>query len=157
MKKIIISSIFLLIGFSMNAQVNPHAIGLRLGGNGNVNGVEISYQHGMGSANRLELDLGFSSNKHHNRMYVAGIYHWDWNITDAFNWYVGPGASVGFRSYNDNDNYVNIGIGGQIGIEYDFSGKAPILLSLDARPMWNLLGHDGGFGWGSALGVRYIW
>jgi len=141
----------------MNAQVNPRAIGLRLGGDGNVNGAEISYQHGMGSANRLELDLGFSGNKDHDRMYVAGIYHWDWIIFDAFNWYVGPGATLGFRSYKNKDNYLNIGVGGQIGIEYDFSGKAPILLSLDARPMWNLLGHDGGLGGGIALGVRYIW
>ena len=156
MKKIIISSVFLVVGFCINAQVNPHAIGLRLGGNGTTNGAEISYQHGMGSANRLELDLGFSSSITHSRMYVAGIYHWNWNITDALNWYAGPGASVGFRTYENAENYVNIGIGGQVGIEYDFSGKAPILLSLDARPMWNLLGHSGGFGWGAALGVRYI-
>lgn len=147
---------FLLIGFSINAQVNPRAIGIRLGGNGDINGVEISYQHGMGNTNRLELDLGFGSSSHYSRMYVAGIYHWDWNITDALNWYAGPGATVGFRTYKDKDNYVNVGIGGQIGLEYDFSGKAPILLSLDARPMWNLLGHSSGFGWGSALGVRYI-
>lgn len=140
------------------AQVNPHAIGLRFGGSGDVNGAEISYQHGLGDANRLELDLGFASNKNHNRMFLAGIYHWNWNITEALNWYVGPGASVGLYSYDNSDSYLNIGLGGQIGIEYDFKKKnVPILVSIDARPMWDFLGDHSGLGWGAALGVRYIW
>ena len=85
MKKLHIT--LLLIGLSMVglAQVNTNAIGLRLGGNGDVNGAEISYQIGMSSQNRIELDLGFGTGNGHNRMYLAGIYHWDWNITDALN------------------------------------------------------------------------
>ena len=158
MKKLHIT--LLLIGLSMVglAQVNTNAIGLRLGGNGDVNGAEISYQIGMSSQNRIELDLGFGTGNGHNRMYLAGIYHWDWNITDALNWYVGPGASVGFYQYDNSADGINVAVGGQIGIEYDFTDKgAPILLSLDGRPMWDLLGDNSGLGWGAALGVRYIW
>ena len=158
MKKIAITSIIFLVGFCVQAQVNPHAIGVRLGGNGDVNGAELSYQHGFGEANRLELDLGFGSNKNHSRMFLAGIYHWNWNITDGLNWYVGPGATVGFRSYDNSSDHINIGVGGQIGLEYDFSvHNAPILLSIDARPMWDFLGDNSGLGWGAALGVRYVW
>lgn len=141
----------------MYAQVNPHAIGLRFGGNGDVNGAEISYQHGMGDANRLELDLGWSGNNDQGRMSLAGIYHWDWNITDSFNWYVGPGATLGYHDHKNENDHFNVGVGGQIGIEYDFSANVPLLLSLDARPMWNLLGNDSGLGGGLALGLRYIW
>ena len=117
MKKITL--IMLLIMFSANfsyGRIHPNALGLRLGGDGDVNGVEISYQLGMGKANRLELDLGFGSNKHHERMYVAGIYHWHWNIKGGLNWYAGPGASLGFYSNDKADDYINIGLGGQIGL-----------------------------------------
>ena len=140
------------------AQINPHAIGLRLGGNGVVNGAEISYQHGLGDSNRLEFDLGSGVNSSQSRLFLAGIYHWDWNITEGLNWYIGPGASLGFYTYDGFDGYVNIAIGGQIGLEYDFNQHdVPILLSLDARPMWDFIGDNAGLGWGAALGVRYTW
>ena len=159
MKRILISSIVMLsLSYCAIAQVNPHAIGLRFGGNGDINGAEISYQHGFSDRNRLELDLGFGSNVHHNRVFLAGIYHWDWNITEGLNWYVGPGAAIGFYSYDNSDDYLNIGLGGQIGLEYDFNTlDVPLLLSLDIRPMWDFLGDNSGFGWGAALGIRYIW
>lgn len=147
-----------LFGYELQAQVHPNALGLRLGGDGSVNGVELSYQKGISSANRIEFDLGFGSGNGHNRMYLAGIYHWDWNITDALNWYVGPGGAVGFHQYDNASDGINVSVGGQIGLEYDFNPKnVPILLSLDGRPMWNLFGTDSGLGWGAALGVRYIW
>jgi len=159
MKKFLIFTLVILgMSYYSYAQVNPHAIGLRIGGNGDINGAELSYQKGFNDVNRLELDLGFGGNSHHNRIFLAGIYHWDWNITDGLNWYLGPGAGLGFYSYDDGDDYMNIAIGGQIGLEYDFNTlDAPILLSLDARPMWDFLGDNSGFGWGIALGVRYTW
>jgi hypothetical protein len=142
----------------INAQVNRNAIGLRFGGNGDVNGVELSYQKGFNDVNRLELDLGFGSNPDHTRFFLAGIYHWDWNITKGLNWYVGPGAAIGYYSYHESDDYINFALGGQLGLEYDFNTmNAPILLSLDVRPMWDFVGDHAGFGWGVALGVRYTW
>lgn len=158
MKKYLIAYIILFIGLYAQSQVNPHAIGLRLGGDGQVNGAEISYQHGLGEMNRLELDLGFGGNKNYSRIFITGSYHWNWNITNGLNWYVGPGASLGFYSYDDSKNYINIGLGGQIGLEYDFNEfNLPILLSIDFRPMVDLIGDNSGLGWGVALGIRYIW
>lgn len=163
MKKIIILTIVIFCtSYSVNAQVKPHAIGLRLGGNGDINGVEVSFQKGFSELNRLELDLGFGGNSHHNRFFLAGIYHWDWNITEGLNWYVGPGAGIGYYSYDDtydnSNDYLNLAIGGQIGMEYDFNTlDVPILLSLDVRPMWDFVGDNAGFGWGVALGIRYTW
>jgi len=158
MKKIIFLLFFAgIMGLSGFAQVNPHAFGLRLGGGSYKTG-ELSYQQGIGETNRFELDLGSGSAKNHNRFYLAGIYQWNWNITSALNWYIGPGASVGIYSYNDNASFINIAIGGQIGLEYDFSKSGvPILLSLDTRPMWDFLGDNPGLGWGAALGIRYVW
>lgn len=149
--------------FYSNAQVNDHAIGLRLGGYDGDNGIEISYQHGFSEKNRVELDLGLRGGKYFSSTTFTGVYHWDWNIIEGLNWYVGPGAAVNFWRWKDNSNNkdsgVNIAIGGQIGLEYDFQDLgAPILVSLDTRPMYDINGYGGsGFGWGYALGVRYIW
>ena len=148
------------------AQVNPHAIGLRFNGGpygGGYYGAEVSYQHGFGDANRLELDLGVRNHRWWSHMAISGIYHWVWNITDGLNWYVGPGAQIGFYNEksgpwdNDDDDYMSIAIGGQIGIEYDFNQHdVPILLSLDARPMWDFFWRGDSYDWGgAALSVRY--
>jgi hypothetical protein len=158
--KRVIGVMVLLIGMSLfvDAQINPRALGLRLGGDGAINGAEISYQQAWGEANRIELDLGFGGGKNHSRMFLAGIYHWHWNINGGLNWYAGPGASLGIYTYDSKSSYLNVAVGGQIGIEYDFNTKGtPILLSLDIRPMWDFLGDHAGFGWGSALGIRYVW
>ena len=156
-KLIVLLTVIFGIGLFAQAQVNPHAIGLRLGGDGDINGAEISYQHGFGDANRLEFDLGWGGNDHHSRLFIIGMYHWDWNITGGLNWYIGPGAGIGFYHWDYDDDYINIGVGGQLGLEYDFNANgAPILLSVDIRPMWDFLGDaHAGFGWGAALGIRY--
>lgn len=164
MRHFFLTLVALLAMYGVQAQVNPHAIGVRLGGDGGDNNdVELSYQQGLGGNNRLELDLGFGGNKSYNRLFVAGIYHWNWNLTSGLNWYIGPGATLGLYSFdsgsNDRNNEFNIGVGGQIGLEYDFNTKgAPLLISLDTRPMWHFVGdYNAGFGWGAALGIRYTW
>lgn len=163
MRKNIIS---ILVGISLSlsasAQVNPHAIGLR-GGYGNYGGGgEITYQHGFGSSNRLELDLGWRGNNGKNGFHhteISGIYHWVWNLDGGLNWYIGPGAQLGFYDYNDNNDDVDgvtVNVGGQIGLEFDFNELgAPLLLSLDSRPMWGFLGGTRGFGYGGAFSLRY--
>jgi hypothetical protein len=161
MKKIVM--IFALaMGFATAglSQVNSNAIGARFG-YGNVgSGIEVSYQKGLSEKNRLEFDLGINNNPNWNAFGLAVIYHWNWNIVEGLNWYVGPGAAVSmFSSKFLNTTFLNLGIGGQIGLEYDFQDLgAPILVSLDTRPMWSLTGDTAyrGFGWGSALSIRYI-
>lgn len=164
MKKII-GLIILLFSFVQfgQAQVQPQAIGLRLGGHSGATGAEISYQHGLSASNRVELDLGFGANRNHSRIQFTAIYHWVWNIDGGLNWYIGPGASLGLYSYDANhkyyndygDGYINASLGGQIGLEYKFSG-IPLQISLDTRPMWDFIGDRAGLGWGGALGIRYI-
>ncbi len=147
-KTILVILVVICAGFTVNAQrkatTNAHAIGLRLD-----YGAEISYQHGLGS-NRIEADLGWWN----NGFSITGVYHWVFNIDGGFNWYVGPGASLKFYNDNSDDGSgVGLGIGGQIGIEYNFD--FPLQLSLDARPMWDVLYSGGGFHDWVALGIRY--
>ena len=141
----------------VSAQVHPRALGLRFGA-GSVFGAEVSYQRGLVENNRLEADLGFGASGNHSRTFIAGIYHWVWNLDGGLNWYIGPGAAVGLYSYDVADNYLNLGVGGQIGLEFDFNTiDAPFLLSVDVRPMWDFIGHGSGLGWGLSLGARYTW
>lgn len=154
MKKI--GLIFLIVmgfSFSSTAQVEPHAIGVRLGGGNYGGGFEASYQHGLGDANRLEFDLGLNSNSGVNFFSLAGMYHWVWELGEGFNWYAGPGAQ--FLAVK---NASTIGVGGQIGVEYNFnvSLDTPLLISIDTRPMMNFASGTNNFGWGAALGIRYL-
>ena len=127
MKKMILV-MALVIGFAgmTSAQVDGKAIGLRLGYGG-----EITYQHPLGSANRLELDLGF--NTWGGTVWgtnLSGLYQWVWDLSDlgdGFNWYAGVGGAVGLGGGN-----FGMGILGQVGIEYHF--KVPLMLSVDYRP-----------------------
>ena len=155
----------ILLGFILSAgisysQVNPHAIGIRLRENGNARGAEISYQHGFGEKNRLELDAGGRRHKNWQHFAIAAIFHWDWNITAGLNWYVGPGATLGFYDHRYwDESGITLGIGGQIGIEYDFNKHdVPLLLSLDWRPMWGgfySYSEYDTFGYGGGLALRY--
>ena len=148
-----------LAGLATNtqAQVHPHALGLRMS-LGSSNGAELSYQHGLSSKNRLEFDAGAFTHKDFSRIGLAGIYQWDWNLTGGLNWFIGPGAALSLDSYENGGSGLGLAVGGQIGLEYDLNKqKLPLLISLDARPMYELIGDYSGANWGIALGVRYTW
>jgi len=154
MKKSFLVMMLAIAGiWSASAQVDGNAIGLRLGWGG-----EISYQHALGSANRLEMDLGLSLGSEHFAMGLTGIYQWVFDLSalaKGFNWYVGPGATAAFWSYKDDNikSAFALGVVGQIGIEYNFD--IPLQLSLDYRPAFLILPSTG-FGWSDvALGIRY--
>ncbi|MDR2085449.1 MAG: hypothetical protein LBP67_10700 [Bacteroidales bacterium] len=134
---------------TVNAQTNSMNLGLRLGGN-----VEASFQLPVGS-NRVEIDAGLGLGSIYG-INVGATYQWIWNIAgiQGFDWFVGPGAYIGL--YDLSNAEFAVGIQGQIGLEYNF--KFPLQLSLDYRPMINVLGfgnnHWGNW-YGVALGVRY--
>ncbi len=131
MKKIILSFVlvFILAG-TASAQVNGKTIGLRFGGFNGYGG-EISYQQPLSSANRMELDLGLN----YYGFGLSGVYQWVWDLSslaDGFDWYAGLGGSLGsYNRYYSNSPF-NVGVLGQIGIEYNFN--IPLQLSLDYRP-----------------------
>jgi hypothetical protein len=155
MKKLLLIVVMAGFGIIATAQVSSHALGARLYRGDTFNGAELSYQQGLNERNRLELDASFGFKSDNTRLALVGIYHWDWHILGGFNWYLGPGAMVSYDSY-EGSSYLNIGLGGQIGIEYNFKGL-PLLISLDGRPMWDFLGDVNGLGWGAALGFRFTW
>lgn len=158
---IVVTAVALAFGSAQQANAQG-ALGLRLGG-GTFLGGEISYLTAM-DANRWELDLGFGGGRNWMHLGLTGAYQWDWNIVAGLNWFVGPAAQVNLLLSNSAGSDFGVGVGGQIGLEYDFSDLgAPIQLSLDARPLAHFFFNHNyypsgvvGFGWGAALGIRYI-
>jgi hypothetical protein len=158
MKKIILVTCVLIASFiSANAQVDPNAIGLRFGG-GDNSGVEISYQHGLSDVNRLELDLGYGFSSNYDQFKISGIYQWVFGIEDGFSWYVGPGASFGFytydNGYNGNDSEFYLQALGQVGLEYKFD--FPLQLSVDFRPGVEIVPDLGDIHGSIAFSARYV-
>ncbi|MCQ2284428.1 MAG: hypothetical protein MJZ57_05955 [Bacteroidales bacterium] len=164
MKKIFCLILFIgaLIGSSM---AQPRAIGGRIGYN-----LEFSYQHHFASRNMVDLSVG-ATNIWNRWAYAEAncMFDWVFNIHNGWNWYVGPGFGLGLgygRNWRDF-GYVpfRLNLGGQLGIEYQF--RIPLNLSLDWRPMVNVVGinhrgenvpnynplYDGIYSF--AIGVRY--
>jgi hypothetical protein len=92
----------------------------------------------------------------------TGLYeiHGDINAAPGLKWYVGPGLHVG--AYNDDyrrgdDHYENgdasFGLDGILGLDYKING-APIALSVDINPYFELLHHPYVNVWGG-LGVKF--
>jgi len=162
-----------------SAQNDNGGLGVRLGG-GDLLGAEVSYLTKVDADNRWELDLGVGDFRYwhtdnagvdHLRhglfLGFTGSYQWHWNIVSGFNWFVGPAAQVNTLLADSDHTDISLGVGAQIGLEYDFLTDldVPLQLSLDLRPMahFYLLGHYEPavdyykyFGWGVALGVSYI-
>ena len=160
MKKLFVTLLVMcaIVGATM---AQPRAIGARLGYN-----LEFSYQHSL-SGGDMMVDLTAGATNVWNGWAYADInamFDWVFNIKGGWNWYVGPGVGVGFgfgHWWKEYD-YIpfRLNVGAQIGVEYQFG--IPLNLSLDWRPMVNVLGfgRGAGYGWyqgfyGVALGIRY--
>ena len=133
-----------ILGFAVVASAQPRAIGIRAGYGG-----ELSYQHSLGN-NFAEFDLGWFS----RGFDVVGIYDFIIAGTGEVNLYAGPGAQLGFYNLPEGGTGLNVGVAGQLGVEWNFP-VVPLQLSLDWRPVFFFL-NNGGFGYDSVgLGLRY--
>ena len=152
MKQVGLLIVGILLSLSMSAQFESQAIGVRLGGGNYGGGFEANYQHALGDANRLELGLGLNTWNKSSYISIAGIYQWVWELGEGFNWYAGPGGQLLAVK-----NATALGVGGQIGVEYNFNINldTPLNVSIDMRPMLNFADGANDFGWAGALGVRY--
>lgn len=137
-KRIFISFIVVVASiFTAKAQDVPeHAIGLRLSESDGF-WAEASYQAGLNSDSRIELNLGVQGRNRFNALKLTGMYHWVFNIDGGLNWYVGPGIGGGLVDFdNDLDNRDDLEtfgfVTGDVGVEYHFD--FPLLISIDFRP-----------------------
>lgn len=156
MKKFIIAAV-LMLSVSFAAMAQPRAIGVNIGG-----GIDFSYQHTLGAANMLDLNV--------NVPLFQGIgatctYDWvnpfgtqiPWEEKGEWNWEMGVGAGAG---YMWKAKHAYVGATGHIGVSYDF--WFPMQLSLDWRPCIGptISGNEVGYHYaglyGITLGIRYL-
>lgn len=131
MKKIAIIAVMLLLAaFVSGAQ--PRSFGLRFGA-----GLEISYQHNLGSSlqgpNFFEFDAGVMGYTNYPGYRLSAIYDFtllsryflggDWSL------FIGPGLTLGMY---DKSKFMG-GLLMQLGISYDLEA-IPLSIGIDTRP-----------------------
>ena len=92
---------------------------------------------------------------------LAGQYNFPFKDTRNFNWFIGMGLSAyrwNWKSGFNGEAYAKTVFGtfAQIGLDYKFK-KAPINISIDYMPSYQLSGYDSGLTFvGGAIGLRYV-
>jgi hypothetical protein len=154
MKKLLLAILVLLITVTVQAQRKSGASGQNYQTALGVkvwDGAGISVKHFLNEKHALE-GIGFFWNRGAR---ITGLYeiHGPINGAAGLQWYIGPGAHIGF--YNTKyGGGTFVGIDGVLGLDYKFNG-APINVSLDWQPSFEF-GDGAGFSgsWGG-LGIRY--
>jgi hypothetical protein len=157
MKRFLLAAMVLLFFASANAQMNDGpdyktAIGVK------VYPGAISVKHFFKDNIALE-GLGYVTEDGFRLTGLYEIYN-DIKTVEGLKWYVGGGGHVGVWSdawknkYPTRPGGLLIGVDGVIGLDYKIQG-APLNLSFDWQPSFNIIGYnyfEGGWG---GLGIRY--
>lgn len=156
MKKVILI-ISALLCFAAVSVAQPRALGGRIG-----RGLDVSYEHSLGSGDFLEFEAGINDYDDAD-FHVDGAYNFilatpNWASSGSFAFYGGPGGAIAVvddDDDHDDDTCVYAGFLGNLGLEYIFDFNLQI--SLDIRP--RIMFGDGGV-WSDGilsfgLGVRY--
>jgi hypothetical protein len=155
MKKILLTiTLVLIITLSAGAQDYRTGIGVR---GGLFTGLTLKHFISERAAIEGLFETRWSG------LGITGLYEIHANAfdVDRLNWYYGIGGHVGF--YNGDNttwgtagtSYSVLGVDGILGIEYNI-GEIPINISLDWKPVINLINYGGFWGDGGALSIRYI-
>lgn len=158
LKKVIVSvfaMVIMTLGSEAMAQDYQTGVGLRAGVS---NGLTI--KHFISERAALEGLL-------HTRwrgLVITGLYeiHKDIDELPGLKWFYGGGAHIGTWNGNrgtrpwgdDKEGYTVFGLDGIIGLDYKFNA-APINLSLDYKPAFNLTENVGFWGDEVALSIRF--
>lgn len=132
LKVVFIAILFISISGLSHAQ----ELGIRFGSNWG-NNAAIDAIFGAGKYSRIHADLSFGGG-------VSAEALWDFVYLpvggDEFNWYAGVGVStfLGTSNKYDYNSSFQLGIPGEIGLEYQFR-NAPLSLSIDWRPVFVLV------------------
>jgi hypothetical protein len=142
-----------LVLITVSGFTQAQELGIRFGSNwGNNAAIDAIFSAGKYS--RIHADLSFGGG-------VSAEALWDFVYRpvggNEFNWYAGVGVStfLGTSNKYDYNSSFQLGIPGEIGLEYQFR-NAPLSLSIDWRPVFVLVQktqlNAGEFG----LNFRYV-
>ncbi len=136
---------------SANAQSYKNAIGGRFG---NANG--ITFKTGLSKGAMLELIGNFRNRDNYSYANLTALYEVYNPIGGApgLNWFYGGGGSIGSAKIKNGDGDVYLGLNGVLGLDYKFKG-APINLSLDWIPTFQIAPNSDFYGGDIGLGIRF--
>ena len=141
------------LSFGAQAQSYKMALGLR---GGDPSGV--TFKAFISSTNALELVVGTGYFGHN--FSITGFYQWQkptgW--TPNLDWYIGPGAHVGFWNDYYRDEYktgVLVGVDGIVGLEYTLD-DIPLNFAIGMGPTFQLTSGPGWYYWNGGFAVRYV-
>ncbi len=166
MKNIFSIIITLFLGHILQAQVYPHALGVRVSTDGERVGIEGSFQKGFALNKRVEFDLGMKKEtvvdqdiEEIKRIFLATSYQMCFNLSGGLNCFAGGGTMVGVDSIESiQKGNFSLSMLGQLGVEYDFAGIGiPLLLTIDTRPTVDVVSKIDDISIGVGFGARYIW
>lgn len=157
MKPFFLTGLLAFLFISVHAQYNngsdyKTAIGVK------VYPGAVTVKHFLSDGKAIE-GLGYLSA---DGFRITGLYELHYNLSDVpgLKWYVGGGGHLGIWSDSWKNKYptreagMAIGVDGILGLDYKIQG-APLNLSFDWQPSFNLIGYnyfEGGWG---GLAVRY--
>ncbi|HNU13739.1 MAG TPA: hypothetical protein PKI55_04715 [Chitinophagaceae bacterium] len=153
MRKICITSLAVLVfsflqaqSKSTNSSSYTTALGVKVWDGGG-----ISLKHLVNGNNALE-GIGYFWRQ---GVRITGLYEIHGPISGAsgLQWYIGPGAHIGFYNTRNGDGSF-IGLDGVLGLDYKFKG-APINMSIDWQPSFEFGDGRGFYGNWGGLGIRY--
>ena len=156
MRKLVFSMI-LLMGYLLSQGQQNNGINYTTAIGVKVYPGAISVKHFI-SQNAIEA-LGYVSS---DGFRITGLYelHNRLGTLEGLKWYVGGGGHIGIWSDTWKNNYptreggLAIGVDGVLGLDYKIK-NAPLNISFDWQPSFNVLGYsyfEGGWG---GLGIRY--
>lgn len=117
----------------VQAQEYQWAIGAR----GAVNSPGISVKYNFDPDNSLEAIFGFRHGFNVFALYERNVPV----ISRGFYFYYGLGGNIGSWKKGGDDKFT-VGVDAIVGLEYVIPG-APIALSIDYKPILNVVGHTG--------------
>ena len=151
----LVVGLLLTLGSEATAQDYRSAVGLRFG---TSNG--LSVKHFLSEQAALEGIL-------HTRwrgLLITGLYefHQDLNDVPGLRWFYGGGAHIGTWNANRGnprwgdrgEAHTVVGIDGIVGLDYKFD-RAPVNLSLDYKPAFNISSDVGFWADELALSLRF--
>ena len=152
-KTLTIMLILAALTIGVQAQTYKSAIGLR---GGDPSGV--TFKTFISNTNALEFIAGTGYWGHNFN--ITGYYQWQkptgW--TPNLDWYIGPGAHIGFwNDYyrNDYGTGILIGVDGVIGLEYTLE-DIPLNFGIGGGPTFQLTSGPGWYYWNGGFAVRYV-
>ena len=138
---ILTAAIFLMVSTSISQE-----LGVRFG---NVTGGHVAIDGivGLGEFSRVHGDVSFYS----GGVGVEGLWNFIYRplSKEGFDYYVGAGPFVWLQSP------FGFGAAGELGLDYHFK-DAPISLSADWRPSWQLVDHSNFDADIFGFNVRYV-